>query len=806
MGGIVHLASGKPARPAGERSGLARLCSSVTFCCALLLAGTAKEAKAGFVGYYALSNFTLTNNFESNGYISYSDPNTLVLNGSNSGTGLPGITDLIIAAEATGLFQFSFTYATLNSPTFTDGGYLLAGTFYQIADTNGDAGSVSVPVVAGEIIGFSVTGDNQGEPGILTVTSFSAPTTVPEPGSLRFLLIGAAAATVFRNLRRIRFPRRLNAGIVVVAVAAICFTGPMLAQPQVSYSGLSATGQLLLTTVVNVGTVAGQPAGADKPLQSALAPIELLHAPRPRLRPPTSTMRLHPAIATTGESADTLSASLVAQSLSIVPLSGTSGFNALSHLDQRDANGGNQLSIEPPSPSIAVGNGYVLEGVNDAIQIYNTSGTPALPIVLASNQLFGLAPAINYTVPETYGVYLTDMRVYFDSGTNLWFVLERAQDRDIYGDELETSHLYLAVSQTANPTGNYNIYVMNTTNSTHPGCPCLPDYPQIGSDQYGFHISWDEYSTISSAFVDAAVLSVSKASLSSGAGQPTAFQVIVPYSTGYEFCLQPATTPPGAFNFLADGGLEYFVSTDSPSESPSGVALWAMYNTSSLATSSPNLTLTRIIVPTLAYAIPVAASQRPGSTPLGTAEGARLEYLDGSDYRVLCLTYSTGRLYLTFQTGTTDQNGKFVDGAAYIVLSPTYRSGVLAAQVLNQGYLVVNGNHLLRPAIAVNAQPVPSGAIAVTLVGPDYYPSAALIPFQTFSTPSTIQVAAAGALPEDGFTGYPIVGGDGIARWGDYNTAVAASDGSIWMAVEYIGNFQRTTYANWNTYVMQNQP
>jgi len=86
------------------------------------------------------------------------------------------------------------------------------------------------------------------------------------------------------------------------------------------------------------------------------------------------------------------------------------------------------------------------------------------------------------------------------------------------------------------------------------------------------------------------------------------------------------------------------------------------------------------------------------------------------------------------------------------------------------------------------------------------YPSATLIPFDTFSTPLTIQVAGAGALPEDGFSGYPDGGGFGIARWGDYSTAVATSDGAIWMVAEYVGNYPRTEFANWNTYVMRKQP
>jgi hypothetical protein len=92
------------------------------------------------------------------------------------------------------------------------------------------------------------------------------------------------------------------------------------------------------------------------------------------------------------------------------------------------------------------------------------------------------------------------------------------------------------------------------------------------------------------------------------------------------------------------------------------------------------------------------------------------------------------------------------------------------------------------------------------LVGPAWYPSAAFIPFDTFSTPAAVQVAAPGTLPEDGFTGYPDGGGVGVARWGDYNTSVATSDGSIWMISQFIGNYPRTDFANWNTFLMRKQP
>jgi hypothetical protein len=53
-----------------------------------------------------------------------------------------------------------------------------------------------------------------------------------------------------------------------------------------------------------------------------------------------------------------------------------SGFNALSHLDQRLANNGNQFSLEPPDHRLAVGNRFEVEAVNDAVRVFSTSGTP----------------------------------------------------------------------------------------------------------------------------------------------------------------------------------------------------------------------------------------------------------------------------------------------------------------------------------------------------------------------------------------------------------------------------------------------
>src|SRR6476659_6567773 len=73
------------------------------------------------------------------------------------------------------------------------------------------------------------------------------------------------------------------------------------------------------------------------------------------------------------------------------------GFTGLTHLDQRFANGGNQFSHEPPDQGLAVGNDFVMEAVNCAINIYDVNGIVQLPRPLALTEIFGLPEELNRT-------------------------------------------------------------------------------------------------------------------------------------------------------------------------------------------------------------------------------------------------------------------------------------------------------------------------------------------------------------------------------------------------------------------------
>ena len=140
-------------------------------------------------------------------------------------------------------------------------------------------------------------------------------------------------------------------------------------------------------------------------------------------------------------------------------------------------------------------------------------------------------------------------------------------------------------------------------------------------------------------------------------------------------------------------------------------------------------------------------------------------------------------------------------GIAYFAVGAVGTPFGIFAHILHQGYVAVNGENVLFPSIGVNRAGV--GAMAFTLSGPDFFPSAAFVRFAAGQAVGPIHISGPGVLPEDGFTGYKTVFGSptpGVARWGDYSAAVFA-DGAIWMGNEFIPNAPRTLLANWGTFL-----
>src|SRR5574341_1709719 len=288
-------------------------------------------------------------------------------------------------------------------------------------------------------------------------------------------------------------------------------------------------------------------------------------------------------------------------------------FLGLNHRDQRLANGGNQFSLEPPDQGLCVGNGYVLETVNDVLRVFDSAGTP-LTGVIDLNTFYGYPAQFNRTTFEQ-GPFVTDPSCYFDPDTRRWFHVVLTLDVDPpSGDFLGSNHIDIAVSNTDNPTGTWTIYRLpvqddGTDGTPNHGCsfgPCIGDFPHIGADKNGFYVTTNEYSLFGPEFKSAQIYAFSKSALASGASSVTVVQFDTTGAVGGVqpgFTVWPAIAPAARYENDAHG-TEYFLSSNAAEEAnglPGGglsnqIILWAMTNTRSLNSATPNLTLKNTVL------------------------------------------------------------------------------------------------------------------------------------------------------------------------------------------------------------------
>jgi len=539
-------------------------------------------------------------------------------------------------------------------------------------------------------------------------------------------------------------------------------------------------------------------------------------------------------------------------------------FDGLNHRSQRLANGGNQFSLEPPDQALCVGNGFTVEAVNSVLRVWSTAGT-ALTGVQDLNTFFGYPAAINRTT-GAIGPNVIDPICYYDPDNSRFVVAITTLHVDADGNYNGKNTIDVAVSNTGDPTGAWTIYYVpaqndGTDGTPNHGCtldgttpgPCFQDYPHIGGDKNGVYITTNEYDLFGPSYKAAQVFAFSKAQLAS---HPASIGVTLVENLNVDgspgFTVWPAISPLGQAS-AERNGTEYLLSTiagdGSETGNPTGTArrigVWALTNTKSLDSASPSLGITSRLINSDTYVYPPKSDQKPGDIPLGDClndtsdlfgPGLGCWWLfldppttwqpeaestpDSLDSRMQQTWYVNGTLWGSSGTAVW-VNGELKAGIAWFAVSPKINgAGKVEGQVKKQGYIALANNNLTMPAIAMTAGG--KGAIAFTVVGEDYYPSAGYVTINANGSVGPIHVAAAGLGPDDGFTSYKaFVGDPPRTRWGDYGAAV--SDGSsIWIASEYIAQTcdleayltgaigscdgTRTSLANWATRISKLNP
>jgi hypothetical protein len=507
-------------------------------------------------------------------------------------------------------------------------------------------------------------------------------------------------------------------------------------------------------------------------------------------------------------------------------------FEGLNFNNQRFANHGNQFSVEPPDQGLCAGNGFVLESANDVLRVHDANGG-ALTGVVDLNSFYGYAPAINRQVsPLQFGPSVTDPSCYFDTDTQRWFhvVLTLDRARPTTQALSGANHLDIAVSTTSDPTGSWVVYRLPVQNDGTQGTPdhhcivggptstvhgpCLGDYPHIGADANGFYITTNEFDLAGPFFHGAQIYALSKHQLAANAPAVNAvlFDTTNP-ALGVQldgtpgFTVWPAQSPTAA-DFQSD--TEFFLSSEAVFQDTgvdSRLRVWSITNTSSLDTATPAPVLSARVAAVTPYAVPGSSTQKAGSIPLAqcigdpacaplvgvapTATQTNVESrIPSNDSRMQQVFLANGKLWGALDTGLlingTDQQA----GIAYFVLNPN------SLHVFAQGYVGFENNNAIYPAVAVNSSG--RGVMAFTLVGSDHYPSAGYVSLDAKIGAGDLHVAAEGAGPQDGFSGYAPLSQNSRTRirprWGDYGAAVADGD-NFWIASEYIA--QTCTYTDY---------
>ncbi|MGI8524044.1 MAG: hypothetical protein ACR2K3_12170 [Nocardioides sp.] len=509
-----------------------------------------------------------------------------------------------------------------------------------------------------------------------------------------------------------------------------------------------------------------------------------------------------------------------------LPVTGAHGvttrIDGLTLKDQRTSNGGNSFSLEPPDQGLCVGSGQVIESVNNVFSIYSTGGQK-----ISNTQSFD--PFWNNGTPEivrhpdgtaTYGPFVSDPKCYYDPQLGRFFMTQlqlgtHPGTGNFTGDSFEN----IAVSKTSTPTtssADWYIYRLNVRNDgtqgtpDHPGCPCLGDQPLIGADRYGFYVSTNEFPIFGAGFNGAQIYAFDKTALANGTKKVQRIeQVNPPLAEGVAYSVQPATSPTADQWSNEAGGTEYALSAlEFTGGFDNRVAAWGLTNTSSLATATPNVHLSHTVIGSEVYGVPPQVEQKAGPTPQADALHAKENLLASNDDRMNQVVYAGGRLWSGLNTAVKTPQYHVTAGIAYFVVHPSASSTTgVSASMANQGYVAATGQSTVFPAIGVN--PDGTGVMTFTLSGKRYFPTAAIVHLgSSGAVTSGIERIANGAVPADGFTGYPAYGGNGVERWGDYSAAVADSAGNVWVATEYIpGTFGYPDFlANWGTYVASVRP
>ncbi len=407
----------------------------------------------------------------------------------------------------------------------------------------------------------------------------------------------------------------------------------------------------------------------------------------------------------------------------------------------------------PPDPELAVGPSHVIAVVNVAFEIYDKSGnTLKAPTTFAS--FFG-----NKCLS---GVF--DPNVLYDASANRYVVAvdQRGNSRN------RQSNYCIAVSQTGDPLGAWNMYQFDTNLSSNRN---WMDYPHAGVGSDAIYMGGNMFSW-AGRFAQARIWAFNKADMYAGvAARAVERGLSTTYDTPQPLDYHGSTIPGGAHYFVVDANYNGDTYSIINWNAPFGGNTSAVVGTVNLETATGVVSGT-----------PVDSPQSGGGT------------LDAGDFRPLDLEY-----------GGTDSNGN-PSGWTAMTVSCNPGGGTVNcvrwaqirlnnASVVQSGVYASNGEYRAYPDLAVNG--CGEMAIGYSKFSSSTYPAVFAAGRKSTTAAGTLEAEAQLKAGEITYTSFET---SAPRRWGDYTGMTVAPDGTFW----YLGEYSKdtgTTSGRWGTWI-----
>ena len=431
---------------------------------------------------------------------------------------------------------------------------------------------------------------------------------------------------------------------------------------------------------------------------------------------------------------------------------------------------------QPPDMGLAASNSWVLQGVNTSIAVYNTSGAIQSGWPKNAQQFFNVPNPPNNCDPA--GPFLSDPRAFYDPNTGRFWVafLQVEGGLGIAPNCPFLSEYWIAVSQTNDPNGSWNVYAFDMAR----GNPNAADYTQFGFDQHNIYFSGNMFPTGSGNFY-AEMLGANKTRMQNGQSV-TAYgfrNLASPVDGSAVDTVQPVETEAPSYSTPNIGLFVNSTNGNCPGNTCSGITIWGIHNP-----GTAKEMLNAVFVQTTSYAFAPNADQ-PTCT----------QCVETIDLRITATpVYHDGLISFALDTGVANNSGVDVPSIFWGQVQPQVVNSVLVGGSLYQsGYLVFSGD-----------QAASFGALM-----PDNNGNLIMV-YDTMSStlnPSIAYTGRRATFPLGQFHDPGIFLMQGTApttdtRWGDYEATSydGPSFDHIWMASEFSGKNQ-----DWHTRIGETQ-